>query len=135
MRFWRKQELDTWCQGCGTEWPVCAMNWDTIGQYRCRICNPDPGAPHDAQTPAQRVRSQRYAAARAGTAKRYRCTECGRRIRKHGWNFCAPWATGKHRETAEALAPLFTNVELCDDCVGPDPHTHGWMGFDLVRHV
>jgi hypothetical protein len=99
------------------------MNWTDTGQYRCRQCNPDPGPPHDAQGPAQHARSLRYAAATAGTAKSYRCTECGRKIRKHVWH--PSWDN-----------PLPSNVELCEHCIGDDRgDIHRWMGFDIVRYV
>lgn len=133
MRWWRRRvEAPVWCQGCGEQHPVCCMNWDSIGQYRCRQCNPDPGIPHESQTPAQRARSRRYAAAAAGTAKQWRCTECGRRLRRKVWSPMACWATGEHRAEAEALSGVLKGVELCDDCVGSEPFNRGWIASDIV---
>lgn len=122
LTAWRRQPTTSiWCQGCSTEWPTCAMGWTDTGLYRCRRCNPNPGPPHAAQTPAQRQRSERYAKA---SITSQRCTECGRKLRKHSWSPCSP------QPGAETVP---TEVVLCDDCVGPDPFEHGWMGFDIVR--
>lgn len=107
-----------WCAGCDTQRPVCAMNWDSIGQYRCRSCNPDPGQPHEAQSPIQHARSLRYARANGA---RYRCTECGVKLRKHVWH--PSWDN-----------PLPHGVELCDQCIGDDhDDIRQWLGMDIVR--
>lgn len=104
------------------------MNWDSIGQYRCRQCNPDPGVPHDGQTPAQRARSMRYVAAAARSGRRWRCTECGRKLRKTLYTYCMPpWLDDPE------LRKVLQNVELCADCVGDDRFENGWWGMDIVR--
>jgi DNA-directed RNA polymerase subunit RPC12/RpoP len=96
------------------------MGWTDTGQYRCRQCNPDPGPPHPAQPPAQHARSQRYAAAKAGTSPRYRCTECGTKLRKHVWH--PSWSN-----------PLPRGVALCDQCIGDNTDDFAqWMGMDIV---
>ena len=136
MRWFRRRRAQepVWCQGCGRERPVCCMNWDSVGQYRCRQCNPDPGIPHDSQTASQRARSLRYAAAIAGTAKPWRCTECGRRLRKSVWHPAAYMADDAHRAEAELLAAVLKNAELCVDCVGSDPFARGWIQMDIVSY-
>lgn len=134
MRWFRRRAPEpVWCEGCEQQRPVCCMNWNSIGLYRCRQCNPDPGLPNDSQTPAQRARSLRYAAAASGTAKSWRCTECGRRLKKTVWHPAAYWATAEHRAEAEALSGVLKNVELCTDCAGSDPSARGWISMDIVR--
>ncbi|MCV7208377.1 hypothetical protein [Mycolicibacterium canariasense] len=101
------------------------MNWNTLGLYRCRQCNPDPGPPHDSQSPQQRACSLRYAAARRSL--RHRCTECGRKYRDH-YVMSGPWRLPPEDQ---ALYEILKDVSLCPDCVGDDPFDHGWMGMTL----
>lgn len=124
VRMWGKPSPTTWCESCGIEWSVRGMGWTDAGLYRCRRCNPDPGPPHEMQTPVQHARSKRYAAAKDGRARRQRCTECGCKIRKYGFS-PSNWPGGESEN-------VHYNVELCSDCVGPDPYKHGWLGFELV---
>jgi len=113
----------TLCEECGHLWHPKAMNWNTIGLYRCRRCNPDPGPPTQTMSPQQLVRAKRYARVIENTAPAGRCTECGCKLRKIVWHPLT-WC-----DNAESV---HHGVQLCGDCVGPDPFDHGWMAMQIV---
>ena len=67
----------------------------------------------------EEARAKRYQDAAQGKAKMFRCTECGKRCRKHIWN-------------PSLDNPLPHDVSLCDICIDVVDDRNKWMGFDIV---